>query len=158
MLSSCFCCWATWVRSDPDLLLPPLRHTPTASPLSHSFPLLPSLSPLYSPFFWFAIQPAVLLCFISFPNKQQAIFLFFFFTFLKRNFSCSWYTHGLVLLVCKREREQWTTNDSQYVKLGKARLQLSSWYTWLHSCVVVKNKNQIATNLYNGVFIVSALL
>lgn len=81
LVSSCSCCRATWGRSDPELLLSPLKHTPPASPLSHtvflsccrSFHLF-----TLSLFFWLAIQPAVLLCFMSFPNKQAGRFFFLF--------------------------------------------------------------------------------
>lgn len=99
---------ATWGRSDPELLLSPLKHTPPASPLSHTVFLSCRRSfhlfTLSLFFFWLAIQPAVLLCFMSFPNKQAGRF-FFLFLYISEKKLFLFLVHARLGSACVWDRE-----------------------------------------------------
>lgn len=136
-------------RSDPEFLLSPLKHTPPASPLSHAV-FLSCRRLRLSTLSFLAHHSACRSARVSSLSKQTASALFPLSTLPRRNLSWSWSKLSRWLCVCVKE--QWTTNNSQYGKLVKARLQLSSGYTCLHSCPVVRNTKAITQHIYNSVF------
>lgn len=91
---SCVWCEATCVVVWPQVpALTPKTHTSCFSSVTHCFPLLPSLSLLFS------IQRAFLLCFTRFLTNTACFLLFCVYT-------CVCFFRG---------REWWATNNRQYI-------------------------------------------
>lgn len=111
--------------------LTPSTHTHT--PLSHS--VSPSHLSTFSFLYLLSVGHSPPLGFTT----KQTVFFLFFTHFLKETFHDSGpYTAWLRLCVCVLTTSE-PKNDTQCVKLRKAKLQLSSQFTCCYSCITIRN-------------------